>query len=418
MKRAIITPTFKPHFKYIKKYLESAKLYISDPENVTFFLTVSESDIAELSLLVTPYKDILNIEILSFDSMLAKYNVPYSDKRLLSKYGKFSYQTLKKFYTMLHINYDQMLVLDSESMFIRETNIKDLFNNFFNEPFITVCNLDQMQKVGTFKSKVMENISLILEERKDNREFKIDYSSYNQDRSDMKSIWFLENFVWFYDKKILNDMFDTLGSPFSIIDYLYHNSKESNREQGCFEICLYQGYLYKNNSSYNYNILHVENLLSNIFKSNTKLCQKYEADYYALWGGEFGLLEMAMALLTEENYELFANEFKDNKFNIIRCDFTNLKNYIYQDKFLDILEPNILAASQNHIYGINNTKKDRLWSLLIFNNSFARYIYSDIKGILRPIKPLLVWLKYFYYITKHSLLWIKGVLSNLNIFKK
>lgn len=32
MKRAIITPTFKPHFKFVEKYLDSAARYLKDPE--------------------------------------------------------------------------------------------------------------------------------------------------------------------------------------------------------------------------------------------------------------------------------------------------------------------------------------------------------------------------------------------------
>ena len=81
--------------------------------------------------LLVNYKNKLNIKVLCFDELLRKHNVPYGDKKLLLKYGKFSYQTLKKFYTMLESDCDQMLVLDSESMFINKTNINQMFDNFF-----------------------------------------------------------------------------------------------------------------------------------------------------------------------------------------------------------------------------------------------------------------------------------------------
>ena len=45
MKRGIITPTFEPHFKFVLKYLDSAEKYITDPENITFYFTVSEGDV-------------------------------------------------------------------------------------------------------------------------------------------------------------------------------------------------------------------------------------------------------------------------------------------------------------------------------------------------------------------------------------
>ena len=125
---------------------------------------------------------------------------------------------------------------------------------------------------------------------------------------------------------------------------------------------------------------------------------------------------MTMALLTDKNYSLFAQSFKKYNFNIIRCDFTNLNNYKAQKLFLDILSPNVLAASQNHIWGVNDTLRDKVWNLLVFNNSFARFIYADMKNIIRPIKPLLAWIRYFYYLTKHSALWLKGLLENIKNF--
>ena len=423
MKRGIITPTFEPHFKFVLKYLDSAEKYITDPENITFFFTVSEGDVEKLSKLLVNYKNKLNIEILCFDEILRKHNVPYGDKKLLLKYGKFSYQTLKKFYTMLESDCDQMLVLDSESMFINKTNINKMFDDFFASPFITVCNLDLLSKVGSFKSKVMENINLILDgaankggDKKISAHKKVEL--YNSNQSSLNDIWFLENFVWFYDKSILTKMFEKLGEPFSIIDNLYINSPVENREQGCFEICLYQGFIYKYNECFDYRIIHTEDLINDTFKDNIKLYQKYEKDYYSLWGGEFGFIEMTMALLTDKNYSLFAQSFKKYNFNIIRCDFTNLNNYKAQKLFLDILSPNVLAASQNHIWGVNDTLRDKVWNLLVFNNSFARFIYADMKNIIRPIKPLLAWIRYFYYLTKHSVLWLKGLLENIKFFKK
>ena len=198
MKRGIITPTFEPHFKFVLKYLDSAEKYITDPENITFFFTVSEGDVEKLSKLLVNYKNKLNIEILCFDEILRKHNVPYGDKKLLLKYGKFSYQTLKKFYTMLESDCDQMLVLDSESMFINKTNINKMFDDFFASPFITVCNLDLLSKVGSFKSKVMENINLILDGvankeggKKISAHKKVEL--YNSNQSSLNDIWFLEN---------------------------------------------------------------------------------------------------------------------------------------------------------------------------------------------------------------------------------
>ncbi|TDQ57893.1 hypothetical protein EDC45_0959 [Mesocricetibacter intestinalis] len=413
MRRAIITPTFQPHFKFVKKFLDSAIEYLVDPENVTFFFTVSESDFDKISVILEQYKSKLKIEVIVFERLLERFNLKYSDKKLLFKYGKFSYQTLKKFYTMLYIEYDQMLVLDSESMFIRKVRISNLFDLFFNNPFITICELDYLPKTGWFKQKVMENISLVLsKEAFDNKLEKTEMvKKYD-------NIWPLENFVWFYDKNILNDMFNDLGDPLSVVDYIYQNAPSENREQGCFEICLYQTYIYKNNKKYNYSIFKTGEILNSSFGNNPKLYDKYEELYYRLWQGEFGILEMVMCLLTENNTRELAESLKKYNFSIIRCDFTNLSNYKYQKEFLDIVKPSILAASQGHIWGVNNNLRTKIWNLLVFNSAFARYIYRDLKNIFRPFKPFFYWLRSFYYIGKHSCLWAYQLATNLNILKK
>ena len=103
MKRGIITPTFEPHFKFVDKYLESAMEFLEDPNEVTFFFTVSEKEIDKLESLIAKYKSKLNLKILSFENILKHFDVPYTNWELLNKYEKFSYQTLKKFYTMLFL---------------------------------------------------------------------------------------------------------------------------------------------------------------------------------------------------------------------------------------------------------------------------------------------------------------------------
>ena len=92
--------------------------------------------------------------------------------------------------------------------------------------------------------------------------------------------------------------------------------------------------------------------------------------------------------------------------------------YKYQKEFLDIAKPNILSASQNHTWGVNNQLKTRLWKLMVFNNKYARWIWFDMKGLLRPLSPLYRWLRLFYLISKHGLIWAKQVLDNLDILKK
>ena len=373
MKRGIITPTFEPHFKFVDKYLESAMEFLEDPNEVTFFFTVSEKEIDKLESLIAKYKSKLNLKILSFENILKHFDVPYTNWELLNKYEKFSYQTLKKFYTMLFLeDYEQFLVIDSESMFVRPTNIKRLFDNYFNEPFIT--------KSRKFYKKP-------------------------------------ENFIWFYDRKIMLDMFKNLGDPLSLVDKVYNYKYPG---VGLFEICIYHGYIYQYNDDYNYgyNVFDADKIIKETFIDNDELYDNYIKQKNTMWSGMLGALELTMNFLNEKNYSKLAEAFKRYNFNIIRCESTDFSTYKYQKEFLDIAKPNILSASQNHTWGVNNQLKTRLWKLMVFNNKYARWIWFDMKGLLRPLSPLYRWLRLFYLISKHGLIWAKQVLDNLDILKK
>lgn len=395
MKRAIITPTYIGHFKYIKRYLESFQRYVVDKDEVTLVFTISKNEIREFESVVAPYKATCKIEVLIFEDILRYYNIPYSCDQLLFKYKKFSYQTMKKFYTMLYTDYDQMLVLDSESMFVKETNISKLFIGFFSTPYITVCDNKTLPFVGNFKKGVIYNFNLIL--------------GTNED------VWFLENFVWFYDKRILRDLFNLYGMPIEIIDRIFLETREDYKEPGCFEICLYQAFVYKYHKNYNYTIYKVQDLLKKY------LCDDYEVyikTHLDTLHGEFGLLEMTMVLLDEKNCLPLASLFADTKFNIIRCDHTNYQNYRLQKKFLALVQPNILAASQNHLWGINDTFSCKFKMLMFTNNIFARYVYYDLKFILYPLIWILQVIKRCGYIAKHTLEWFILFVKNIDLFYK
>ena len=61
MKRAIITPTFSGHFKFIQKYLESFDKYLIDKDFPLCFI-INKNEEKEFILLTKKYKN-LNIKI-------------------------------------------------------------------------------------------------------------------------------------------------------------------------------------------------------------------------------------------------------------------------------------------------------------------------------------------------------------------
>lgn len=383
MKRAIITPTFKGHFKYIKRYLESFKKYVTDPSEVTIIFTISKDEEKLFKKIINQYKE-LPIQVLYFEELLAHFGISQTPHLLMDKYKKFSFQTMKKFYSMLYSDADYFLVLDSESMFIRETNISKLFENFKQSPFISYSNLNERAYLSNFTENVINNIDYIL--------------NANCDK------WFLENFVWFYDKNILKDMIHDLGQPIEFVDKIYQNRNAQGIESGVFEIELYQAYIYMNNFKYNYNLINVNEQLK-IALGNDKY-NNYVKSYTDKYKGDFGLAEMAMLLLTEDNVEPLANIFKNNNFNIIRCDSTNIKNYRLQTEFLDIVQPNILAASQDHAFGVNNK-----FLCLLNNDKYINKFKKHFSNAIKPFKIFGYWLSEFL-----SIFWY-GISSILEISK-
>ena len=378
MKNIIITPTFEGHFQYIKKYLESFKKYAQDDNYLISFL-ISIKEQKKFYKLIKDYAS-LPIDVLLFENILDEFGVKGSPEDILKKYGKFSYQTIKKYYAMLHYNKeDRFLVLDSESMLVRDTDIGKLFSDFFSNPFISISHLNQRISISDFLQRVVDNDAFL---GLDN------------------GIWCLENFVWFYEGHILRDMIKELGTPFQIINKVHLHNKGDSSLAGVFEIELYQNFIYKHRQKYKYKIVNVNKGLQNYIPAN--MLREYNQNLDALHVGNCGILERCTDFITNENYKYFAEFMKDNRFNIIRCDYTNLKNYQLQKAFLDIVKPNILAASQAHAFGVNNAQIILLKQTKYYQK-LCRHTkkFTDFMGnFFEPFSIIWYVLKLIFYLPK------------------
>ena len=378
---AIITPTFQPHFVYIKKYLESFKCFLQDPENVIYYFTISRDEATEFNEIIKPYSN-LNIRVLIFEDILQKFGIFETPQALLEKYKKFSFQTLKKFYTMLYIPERFSLILDSESMAIDYFKADELFKKFFNAPFISGSQI-KPRFLSDFTNAVNQNINTILHQE-------IPY-------------WFLENFVWFYDKKILHNLFHEYGNPLDLVKKISHEETEINREVGIFEIELYQAYIWKNLNKYKYKFLDIDEQLHQMLSSEEYL--KFINEHDLLFEGNCGLLERITDLLLYVPLVETGNFMQKNNYCIIRCDKTDAINYKLQKKFLHRVKPYILAASQSHLWGINNNLHMR-FKLLIGDNLNYIKLKKHIRNLLQPF----VWI---YAQIKSILHWVGEIFSVL-----
>ena len=358
-KYAIITPTFEQHFKYVKKYLESYKKYVTDKEDITLLFTISRCEAESFKRITDEYCDCIKFQTYLFEDILEALGVKKTPDELLQRYNKFTFQTLKKFYTMLYSQYSKFLVLDSESMWVKETCMKNVFEEFFNAPFISGSSIKAKKTISPFTQGVIDNVNFLL--------------GNNCDK------WFLENFVWFYDKKILNDLFDKLGSPINLAEKVYQLENKQQIESGIFEIELYQAFLYFNLENYQYNFIDIDKVLSETLPQ--KELSNYINNYYSAFDGNCGLLEHSLMLLNNSNYALLADLFKKHRFNIIRCNYSDFNNVKLQEKFMDIVKPNILAASQEHAFGINDS-----YETLINKNKYSIKFEKHLNKLIHPKK--------------------------------
>ena len=341
-------------------------------------------DFEKFKKITKKYPDI-NINTLFFEDILFHFNISTTSKELLQKYGKFSFQTLKKFYTMLYLGKEyRFLVLDSESILYRQYDINCLFSDFFQKPFISGTSL--LNRTLDFMVRgVKTNTSDILKKE--------------------TNTWFLENFIWFYDFNILTDLFNKYGSPIEMVEFIHKNKIISSFNE-IFEIDLYQTYIYQNLKKYNYHYIDLENILNN-YSDNCEYRRKHQQ----MFNGSCGMFEHVMLFLNKNNVDELANILKKLNFNIIRCDKTTVSNYLFQKQFLDIVQPVILAASQDHYFGVKHNIQQLL--IICSNLRNIQKLQKHLKAFFSPLAKLIIWILEPINILKYLVKTCSSLLLNI-----
>lgn len=383
MKYAIITPTYKKHFQFIPKYLESFDKFVED-KKIPIFFTISQTENNEFQKIIKNYKENLNIHILFIEDLFKKNQVFLSPDEYLKQFGRYTFQTAKKFYSMLHIDAEKFLILDCESMWIKTTNMAQLFDDYFKRPFFVTSEIEDENRKDEFFNLMLDNIVYLLGCRKK---------------------WYLEHFMWYYDKQILKNMFTEYGDLSSFIEKLRKQNadqKDIDSKTGIFEIVLYYAYLDMNKEKYGYKEINADELLKKYLNKN--LLENYKYNFYKNFIGGCGIIERCLMLLSEGNTELLANMFKSIGLNIIRCDQSNIENFKLQKRFLGIVQPNILAASQDHIFGINSNS-----NIIKISNRFLPKLEKHIRNFIHPggislslvMEPFSIMIYFMKYITEY-----------------
>lgn len=393
MKYAIITPTYINHFQFIDTYLKSFDTFVENKKDIPIFFTISKTEEKVFNKIINKYKTNLSIHVLFIEDLFKENKINETPDEYLAKYGRFTFQTAKKFLTMLHIDAEKFLVLDCESMWIKKTNMMQLFDDYFSHPFVIASDIDAKRRKDLCFNQMLDNIYYLLNIKTDKK-------------------WFIEHFMWYYEKNILLTMFKEYGSFKQLVASLYEKNKNLNMINdlrfGIFEIVLYYAYLYQNAAKYRYKVINLNKVMHKYLLSAQY--EKYLDRQNKRLNGSCGLIEHSLILTDNQNNKALAQIFTELGLNIIRCDYSDLQNFSLQKQFIDIVQPNILAASQNHYFGLNNTLANRLRTML-FNSKPANKLKKHFQHFVDPVKKFINWIlepfSIFYYFIKLILLFIR-----------
>ena len=396
MQYAVITPTYKNHFPFVQRYLQSFVKYVADKDKISLYFIISKNEKNDFDAIIRPYKNKCNINVLFCEDLFKQSGMSLSADELLKKYGRFSFQTFKKLYAVLSIPEEKSLILDSESMWVRKTSMQRLFADFFAKPRIYGSILEPKYRTMVNFNQMVKNIDYLLGES--------------------CPYWFLENYMWFYEKKIVQDLVKQYGNPLDMAEKLRLKNLNMKIDEhilsGIFEITLYQNFIYFNLQKYKYDFINMDELIKKYLSSRE--VDVFKSSFYKKLRGGCGLTEHVCLFLKKNNVKNLAQLFKDLQIKILRCDRTDAKLYPLQKKFLNIVQPCILASSQGHCFGLNNTLKNRVQLMLWASKTFEK-LKKHVRNFITPIKKICKWCVEPFSIVFYFIKFLLDIVRHLKI---
>lgn len=356
MRRAIITPTFKKHFCFIKKYLNSFDKYLLDRDFPICFI-IAKSENKDFEKLISKYKKSLNIKVFFLEDILKRFDIEETPEELMTLYGRLSFQTIKKIYGALYIAADQFLFLDSESMLIKPTNMTSLFEEYFKAPKFFISRINNRKRTynANFTYEFINAITSLMGE-------KAEYYT-------------TESYEWFYELRILKDSIKKMGEPIDVIRNYNMPDRHPNLE-GILEALWYYQYILYNNI-YGYKIYETDEELKK-FLGNKYHSFKYSFDSSPFWA--VGILEVLTKFINKDNIKELLNFYNKYNFSVIRMEMPlRSQNFEFQLELLNHSNIHILASNQEYLFVSGFKKSSKTFSFLIKN--INTFIYPFKQGI-------------------------------------
>lgn len=310
----IVIPTYEPHFIRSIEFLNSFNKHCKDKDRVTINFIVSDHEVSKFHSMTNKFSNILNIRIYILKHLVKLiFNKDINEISLLNTIGKYNFQSLKKLVGVYYIGNPYSLLMDAETLVVRDFFLKDLFNRFFNKEK-HIFYTDNTGNFNAFLKQITDDCLDILK-----YEEHIPY-------------YFFETYNWFFDSNILKDLFTYIEGSFNstIFDLL------TEKYEVIFETILYNLFIYKNNDKYNYKFVCINNELEEIlgkkefeiYKSNPLLptCFEFHAQvlntelmvdcfykFYTKWNLNF----VKMGLQNEKQFSKYQVDFINKTQSII-----------------------------------------------------------------------------------------------------
>ncbi len=320
MKRAIITPTFRPHFPFNRDWLASLDAHSQDLDDIDVHLIVTRAELVDMQALIAEWPRV-RASAHAFEDLLAESGYELDATELLREVGKFAFQCLKKLFALKHLDYDQALIIDSESLLLKPVRVGDAFDDYFADPYVCYSTLEHRNEnwYGHLGDTVNRNGSKLLG------------MPYPQ-------MHLLEYYGWFYDKRIVADMFAALPTD------LLAGVRKLGQDKSIFECVLYYTFLYNNQGRYGYRFDSVNDLLRQYLGDEGYAA--YLADFSGPWE-QVGIFEFVSKEVTEANLAPLTRLFNDRAFRFYRSEIVN-RNERVQEQLIDATVICFLVSSENY----------------------------------------------------------------------
>jgi len=320
VKRAIITPTFRPHFPFNRDWLASLDANAQDLDEIDVHLIVTRSEFEDMQALVAEWPRV-RAQAHAFEDLLAESGYELDATDLLREVGKFAFQCLKKLFALKHLDYDQALIIDSESLLLKPVRVGDAFDEYFADPYVCYSTLEHRNENwhGHLGDTVNRNGSKLLG---------VPYPKMH----------LLEYYGWFYDKRIVTDMFAALPAD------LLAAVRKLGPDKSIFECVLYYTFLYNNQGRYNHRFDSVNKLLREYLGDEGYAA--YLADFTGTWE-QVGIFEFVSKEVTEANLAPLTRLFSDRAFRFYRSEIVN-RNERVQEQLIEATPICFLVSSENY----------------------------------------------------------------------